>query len=987
MRFVLAVLTIPAFAAAGLAQPGLTQPGLAQPVGAGKPILVVETGGHSAQIEQLLFTPQSKELITVSLDKTVRVWDVGTGACTRTIRTPIEQGVFGELWAAALSADGKILAVGGHGFPKPKIKLFPIFLIDLASGQIIRAIDFPYHRVRTLAFSGKTLAAAGDQGKIVLYNAETGEKTRELDGHKGSTHQVVFSPDGTQLASLGQDKIGRIWSLDTGKNTAELKLEKMSVWRTIAWSPDGKSIATGVSDDGDPLSQFFAVWTPDGQLARRIYHSGKRRMYVGSLAFTPDSTGIVEAGEDGLIAYTALWDAVTGEKRQTFFRKNNRNLEAARYPAVVAPNGKIVAVAGDRNHRTYLYAVGGKLLRTLGGRGTQISEVAWVKNEQQPLQIVWRTQLLNDKVRDLQPSDLGKEFFQYAFNLDEMQLAPVPPPPYRLRQYASKEVMLIWDGPRLQVQRDGAKTLNLRPPGNNEDPIHARAVTLVSPDHVAIAKRDVFYLFDTKTGKQEQVFQGPDGVTQSAAPSPDDRYVLAGGDDQVLRIWKLSGGLPMLSVFVAGRDWVAWTRHGYYAGTPGGERLVGWHVNNGYHATASFYPADRFRKQFYRPDIIALVLEKGSVVEAVKAANAALAAQGKKTRAADIDALLPPRAALVVTATKLPQVTVKASASAVSKEQPVTSVRLFLDGRPIPGQQTTATYAAGKDKVEVEWTITLPEGTHQLSLMARSPDVSAFSESVTVSNKTATQGPTLHVLAVGISRYNDKSLRLDFADKDAAALAAGFDKHCKGLFSKVAPRTLIDKQASRQAVLNQIEAVRKQAKENDLFVLTFAGHGVKAKDQFFLLTVEADVARLATTALSGDDVRKALAEFPCQVLLMLDACHSAGFGEGHRLAKAGLRPATDDATRALTDDDIGVAVLCAAMGHEKAIEAKGNGLFTKAVLEALERGPNVPRNPFNQQVYVHHLHAYVFDQVSHQSEDRQHPFLSMPWVVESFPLR
>ena len=152
-------------------------------------------------------------------------------------------------------------------------------------------------------------------------------------------------------------------------------------------------------------------------------------------------------------------------------------------------------------------------------------------------------------------------------------------------------------------------------------------------------------------------------------------------------------------------------------------------------------------------------------------------------------------------------------------------------------------------------------------------------------------------------------------------------------------------------------------------------------------SVDGDADDLTGTCLSGEMLRKSLAEFKCQVLLMLDACHSAGFGEGKKLAKMGLKPATDDVARDLTEDDVGIAVMCAAMVHEKAEGVDGHGLFTRALLEALEAKPGVPRNRRNQRVYVHHLQSYVFDEVSDRSQDRQHPFLSLPWVVESFVVR
>ena len=88
-----------------------------------------------------------------------------------------------------------------------------------------------------------------------------------------------------------------------------------------------------------------------------------------------------------------------------------------------------------------------------------------------------------------------------------------------------------------------------------------------------------------------------------------------------------------------------------------------------------------------------------------------------------------------------------------------------------------------------------------------------------------------------------------------------------------------------------------------------------------------------------------------------------------------------------TDAEVGVAVMCAAMGNEKAEEGKGNGLFTKWLVAALTAKSDVPYNPVNHKQYVHHLQSYVFDKVSTESQEKQHPFLHLPWIVESFALR
>lgn len=68
-----------------------------------KPILVLDAGGHTAKVCKVLFTPDGRELITVSDDKTIRLWDVPSGEPRRVLRPPIGPGPEGMLFAAALA--------------------------------------------------------------------------------------------------------------------------------------------------------------------------------------------------------------------------------------------------------------------------------------------------------------------------------------------------------------------------------------------------------------------------------------------------------------------------------------------------------------------------------------------------------------------------------------------------------------------------------------------------------------------------------------------------------------------------------------------------------------------------------------------------------------------------------------------------------------------------------------------------------------------
>ena len=87
------------------------------------------------------------------------------------------------------------------------------------------------------------------------------------------------------------------------------------------------------------------------------------------------------------------------------------------------------------------------------------------------------------------------------------------------------------------------------------------------------------------------------------------------------------------------KRWVAWTPAGYYMASPGGEDLIGWHLNRGWDQLADFFPASRFSARFNRPDIVQLVLKTHDEVAAVDQANEKAK---RKQDTAPIETTLPP---------------------------------------------------------------------------------------------------------------------------------------------------------------------------------------------------------------------------------------------------------------------------------------------------------------------------------------------------------
>ncbi len=148
-----------------------------------------------------------------------------------------------------------------------------------------------------------------------------------------------------------------------------------------------------------------------------------------------------------------------------------------------------------------------------------------------------------------------------------------------------------------------------------------------------------------------------------------------------MRIWAPDRDKPLLSLFVADDDWIAWTPEGYYAASPGGENLMGWQVSNGPEQVGTFVAASQCHKTFYRPDVIKLVLKTGSVATAL---------ERLKVPARVVKEMLPPL--VVITSpdhsgvrVDNPELTVRAEAVA-QPGHPVTAFRLLLDGRPYLGE-------------------------------------------------------------------------------------------------------------------------------------------------------------------------------------------------------------------------------------------------------------------------------------------------------------
>jgi WD40 repeat protein len=944
---------------------------------------VLSTDGHTAPCEKVFFTPDGTRVITVSLDKTVRFWDAVTGEALRVLRLPLGPGRAGVLYAAALSPDGQTLAVGGFWAERGPN---PIFLISVADGQIVGTLREHAGAVLALTFSpdGKRLASAGGDTHVLVWDWRKGERLQRLEGHTGMVLGLAFAPGGGRLASASHDATARVWSLADGKELAVLRGHDQYKLACVAWSPDGQRLVTGGEE------RQLHVWKPDGRFEHNVPDVvPPGRAWIFDLQFPKGRSDEILATwqidtdlrHDLARRGSSLIDLQTGRKRPEFTETNYRN---DRLGSALAPDGSLAATSGGTDHEICLWRTAdGKVVRRLRGKGQTPLRVGW-GDDGRPVVAWGNVNTTWGIVRE-------DRALQRAFDLTRLRFVGFKeflPDKYASAVHKFGDVSLdyVADDPK---ERVAVRRGNQRPVPLDVD--YPRAFTLLGPDRSAVGGGLVLRLIDTRSGERLHDCRGVNGRVRALAASPDGRYLLAACGDQVLRIWdtrplaavKAGAPLwPLLYLFIARGDWIAWTEEGYYAASPGGERLMGWAVDNGPSALPTFYRAGQFQNSLYRPDVLALLFKEGTVQRALEAANAARGS--KANTVADVADVRPPQVSLTVPADRKPtQKEVKVTASAQGSGAEMRSLQLLLDERPYQGQRGMVTkLQPGKaGAVTASWDVELPPGTHTLRVLAQSAVSSATSAAVEVTYEPPAPppGPTLYVLSIGIDKY-PKGLELDAAVKDATALVETLTaKGTPQPYGKVQTALLTDRKATRKGILDGLGWLKKNMTEDDTAVIFYAGHGYRdrAAGQFYLVAQDANVKNIPGTAVSGTEVREILIDVPGKILVLLDACHSGAIGAD----KIADRP--DDLRRQLSAEDCGVVTMCAAMGSEEAGERGEHGYFTQALLDGLQGKAHKNRLGF---VHLTALHFYVEERVSELSKDEQHVVIDRPTGIYTFPL-
>ena len=867
-------------------------------------------------------------------------------------------------------------------------------------------------RLRPLAVAGNRWVAApvytglAKDGKRMTWkvrlsgiNAE--QRTETLSAtHFGAITALACSSDARYVVSADQTRQVFLWDTQTASAKT---LQTASPVISLAFSPKGDVLVAGTACDEGTGQSELQIWdVASGQLRRKrtlqepvgacaISPDGKKVAYVGGsghdvfveLLDSPQSPLRIAGGrqvaavamsgkkDEGRIVYSTLPASAGGPKARVF---DPEKLEvgpwAAPVPQASATCGTWQAVVDRKSNQLSVFANGelAGILETDRERQGIIHSFCWVSDNQgSPLALAIGTNI---------------QCGVYVYGLPEKKAFPL------LRYFRGHHdlVTSLAVSANGQILLSGSRDGSVRywPLKDFQDPNRSRrrwgAELVERQGHVVVAAIDEYgplYQKQVRVGDIITKILWLDGKTVRAQEQPlqllkqldelpwhEQVSFFTSRDGSARAPFNLVGGWhELLGLYATERDWIAWTPSGYYACSAGGERLVGWQVNDDdLRQAPAFYTADKFGKLLYRPDLIRALLRAGTLNTAI--------GQRHETPT-HVNEIRPPSVRIVSAEERRRDDQagyIRVAAAAESRDdRPLVAMQLLFDGRPYGEKRRYAVGGAAGRRRQETWFVEANAGQHFIGVQAESERSYAADEIEIHCSGADETKPTLYCLSMGISDYPG-SLRLRYGRSDAKAIAAVFAENSTELFGKVETKTLLDSEATKEGIEAGLKWLQERATWRDVSVIFFAGHGLKDDSgQFFLLPIDGSGSSPRQTCIQDTAIRDFCQRTPGKVVVLLDACRSAS-----------IKINVNELALKLGRSDCGAIVMTSSTDYQQSLEGEAwqAGAFTRALVDGLKG-----RADFLRTGYVsspHDIACYVDHVVRSLTGERQTPTCAAP---------
>lgn len=879
----------------------------------------------------LQFSPDGKYLSIGEDNRTAKIYLTNNWTLLYTL-TPKEGWCGGCGTFTSFSNDSRYLVRLPRN-TKPEI-------FDLNTGERKLVIEKYYDDVTGVAFLGDTMIATSNRESIHFWNASNGAVLDSFKlAEKPEINEIAFNSSGTHLYTAEDGNVAVEWDLRTGSidnvfsgilndlDNGGLDYDPNNYWESyiarylrlknmILLSPDGKNILKGKSGT---LAQLWDITS--GEALKN--YSGHTKAVIcfdyskdGKLLVTGDGAG-----------KAILWDVATGKPVKTFdshreplfevkFNPESSELTTASWDGTVCiwnyKTGEKISTIDLDNSSAYSlnYAPGGLYLVT-GRLGKSLD--------------LWETD----------SKTIVRSFIGHTDVVSSIAFGPDP----KLMLTAS------WDGSaRLWDITTGMMVKKFK---GNQGALHACLFSNDGKNILTAGDDRKIRIYNISTGKEIKVLEGHQAEITSLDLSSDGTMLASASLDGSVKFWDLLKGKEFFEhITLSDGDWMARTSEGYFNATPGAREMI--HFVKG----MENYGADQFFDMFFRPELLPEIFKTRG-------------ATGHIQKMDEVLVKSPPPVVKIAANILDDHARAVVHIKIINSGGGVDEIKLLHNGKAIPFDASRIVMPMAKEQFVVYTdTFTLVGGTNTFAVtgFSKSRVESPVSE-VRLFSEMTERSAVCHVMVIGIDKYKNTNLSLNYAREDAEAFADVIQHKGKNIFEKVVVHALFDEQATRKNILDTLDSISEIIYQHDVFLFFYAGHGSMTEEKFYFIPNECtrlyETEHLSKEALEASLLQEKFTKIKAlKQIIILDACHAGGSVE-----LLSTRGALQERAIAQLSRSAGIHVLASAGSEQTAKELKelSHGLFTFVLLQALNGGADGA--PHDGKITVYELKSYLDDQV------------------------
>lgn len=968
MAVVLAGLVLAS--AAAFAQGSSAQGQTPAPLPPQTPYLRIAAAFHTQVVNAVVQDPTGAIAATASDDKTIRIWRAESGEALATLRVPIGDGDEGQIYAIAISPDGKTLLAGGQTGAAWDGS-FAIYLFDVESQKLKGRLPNLPAAINHIAYApnGRTFAVAlgGGQG-VRLFDSASGRIIASDDeGFRERTTWVAFDRTG-RFAESSLDGEIRLYDA-AGKRIGRRVPVPGGQPYSVAFSAAGDTLAVGYSNqprvellsarDLSPRGSLVGPKGEAGGLGAVAWGKNERLFAAGSVR-NAAGVVVVRSWLAGPRAAPVDWPAAQDTVFQVDPTDEGGVLVASADPALVRlrPTGAIA----------FRNASPGVDFRDIAERRFSLSRDGYAVTMQargmaEPLTI------------DMAQRSVGGA----PSGGTRALVAVAAAPPIQVTNWRNSRTPQIEGRPiKLEAQEYARSYANA---------LGQDLVIIGSDYQLRVFRRD-----GSAVG---------DGVPLPAAAwglavSGDGKVVVAAVGDGTLRWFGLDaqGTLtPRMAMFVTadGKRWIAWTPEGQFDHSDsGGKELVGLQINRQRGQAPEWFSFAQVYRLMYAPDAVTSRLrgvapppgsDPASVANELRQAIGGrpqsevevLSICWSKTGGQTCTDLAPTNVARGLRQRTGPddeiELALPAGVGATSIRYRVrgatgkANVDVFVNGRNVM-RSIPETRSGGDDSLLPP--VPLDSGVNQIQLRAYDSERLTYAQSrvVQVSRPAVAaavaslgtspgpggaapggalgaapgggakletpappQKPNVYILVAGVDKYHTGINSLNFAVADARSVGEAIKARVPASYGQAKLIALYDKDSTADRVRLELKKIADVARPEDTVLIYLSGHGITIDKRYYFVTENVtSVDAIPKQAFSEIDLVESMAAIRARNgMVFIDTCHAGAFS-------------LDSASQIAHES--GRYVLAASASLEEALDSydNHNGVFATAVLRGLQGG-------------------------------------------------